>query len=309
MKNVLITGGHGFIGHHLARVFKDNGYRVTVIDNYKFRSEDNKDEYDQVLEKRLEHIGEHHFIQCAVEDFKFTEAYDLTLHLGGYPRQHETQLNIKDAIQTTWDGLNNLIRNKDKVGRLVYFSTSMVYGDFSEQTTEDAHCNPKSTYGTLRLLGETVLSNVFNDLLIIRPSAVYGPRDSSIRVVGKMIKDARNKGEIKVNGSQTELDFTYVDDVANGVYELVKRDRAGVYNVTYSAKTPYTLLDLANLIKSELGESVSIIELSHDNQFPKRSTLSIDKLTGSTGYVPRVMLQEGVKRVISDLGVSHDTLS
>lgn len=301
MKRVLVTGGHGFIGHHLVKELIDLEYDVTVIDNYKFRTPDNQTEYDSLIERRKAYIGPHHFIHTSVEDYKLEGYFDIVFHLGGYPRQHETRLNISDAIKTTGLGLSNLIKQKEQIGKLVYFSTSMVYGDFTPQTTEEAICEPLSTYGTLRLLGEELIKDNFSNALIIRPSAVYGPRDSSIRVVGKMIKDAITERKIRINGPQTELDFTFVDDVVDGTLALVQKEKTGIFNVTYSSRPPYTLFNLAQVIERELQLHVELVIRGHDNNFPLRSTLSIEKLFNETGYRPKVMLEEGIRLTIQEM--------
>ena len=97
----------------------------------------------------------------------------------------------------------------------------MVYGDFTDQVTEDAPCRPQGQYGIMKLAGEWLVRDYTRSTgmahTIIRPSAVYGPLDVEDRVIAKFMLTAMRGGVLKVNGREETLDFTYVDDAADGI--------------------------------------------------------------------------------------------
>jgi UDP-glucose 4-epimerase len=105
----------------------------------------------------------------------------------------------------------------------------MVYGDFKDDVTEDAECQPQGQYGILKLAGEWFVKDYARRTnlayTIIRPSAVYGPLDVEDRVISKFILNAMRGIPLKVNGAGETLDFTYVDDAADGIVAAALSDR------------------------------------------------------------------------------------
>ena len=97
----------------------------------------------------------------------------------------------------------------------------MVYGDFTDDVTEDAECRPQGQYGIMKLAGEWLVRDYsrrgFFDYVVIRPSAVYGELDVEDRVISKFLLTAMRGGTLKVNGAGETLDFTYVEDAADGI--------------------------------------------------------------------------------------------
>jgi nucleoside-diphosphate-sugar epimerase len=124
----------------------------------------------------------------------------------------------------------------------------MVYGDFDNDVAEDAPCNPIGQYGIMKLAGEQLVKDYHRrgafDYIIIRPSAVYGPLDVEDRVISKFILTAMRGGVIRVNGANETLDFTYVDDAADGIVAAtLSEHRNKTYNITKSHSK--TLLEAA----------------------------------------------------------------
>jgi nucleoside-diphosphate-sugar epimerase len=172
----------------------------------------------------------------------------------------------------------------------------MVYGDFDDNVTEDAICNPQGEYGILKLAGEGLVKDYNRkyglNYTIIRPSAVYGPLDLSDRVISKFLLTAMGNGELTVNGENETLDFTYVDDAATGIAQAGLSEEAEnkTYNITKSHSK--TLLAAAQLAVEIAGKG-SITITSKDDDFPSRGALDITAAVNDFGYNPKVDIEEG----------------
>jgi nucleoside-diphosphate-sugar epimerase len=135
------------------------------------------------------------------------------------------------------------------------------------------------------------------DYTIIRPSAVYGEWDVEDRVVSKFMTMAMRGETLRVKGADEVLDFTYVEDTAQGIVLAATLDRANsqIYNITRSDERQYTLKDAAELAIKIAGKG-DLIVADRDLSFPKRGRLSIMKAQRDLGYDPQVNVEEGFQR-------------
>jgi nucleoside-diphosphate-sugar epimerase len=207
------------------------------------------------------------------------------------------------------EGLINVCESAKKHGveRVVYISSSMVYGDFEDQVEEDYDCKPIGQYGIMKLTGEDIVKDYHRrgafDYAVIRPSAVYGPLDVEDRVVAKFMLGAMRGGVLRVNGAGETLDFTYVDDAADGIVAAATRimSRNSTYNITKSHSV--SLLEAAEMIVKIVGKG-SIECKDKDADFPSRGALNIDRARTILGYDPKVDVQEGFQNYFNWLNNS-----
>ena len=175
----------------------------------------------------------------------------------------------------------------------------MVYGDFTDDVTEDAICKPQGQYGIMKLAGEWLVKDyTTRDNLvhtIIRPSAVYGPLDVEDRVIAKFMLTAMRDGTLNVNGANETLDFTYVEDAADGIVasSLSNNTDNKTYNITKSHSR--TLLDAAELAVKIVGKGTINVR-GRDLDFPSRGALNIDAARRDFGFDPKVDVEEGFQR-------------
>jgi nucleoside-diphosphate-sugar epimerase len=195
------------------------------------------------------------------------------------------------------EGLLNLLENckKHKVQRFFYASSSMVYGDFKDYVTEDSICRPQGQYGIMKLAGEWLVKDYQKhgiDYTIFRPSAVYGPLDVEDRVISKFLLTAMRGGVLKVNGVNETLDFTYVDDAANGIVDAVQVDttKNKIYNITKSHSK--TLLAAAELAIKLVGKGTVDVR-DKDADFPSRGALDITAARRDFNFDPKIDIDEG----------------
>jgi nucleoside-diphosphate-sugar epimerase len=198
--------------------------------------------------------------------------------------------------------LNGAVSAKNHVQKFVYVSSSMVYGDFEDNigigVMESHDTNPIGAYGIMKLAGEWLVRDYTRKTgmmhTIIRPSAVYGPLDVEDRVVSKFLFTAMQRGIIHVNGADESLDFTYVDDAANGIANATVSENT--CNTTYNITRGHarTLKEAAQLaINIALGGSMRIND--PDSNFPSRGALNISRAQLDFGYNPQTDIEQGFR--------------
>lgn len=302
MKNILVTGGHGFIGHHVVKSLIETQYNVEVIDK-NFTYGTIEPEYlNKIICERIVYIDSaYNFKLEDIRTCRILDRYDTVIHLAQYPRQFEVSCNVEDATSVLIKGLMNIFDQLKSLRHFIFISTSMVYGDFKANVTENSPLNPKSQYGVLRLMGEHFVKNYCLNhgikYTIIRPSAVYGPRDTNIRVIGKLFNDAMNKKQLELRGGNQVLDFTHVQDLAKGIVSCVDNPNSydQIFNMTRSDANLTTIAYAALIINKLTNNVIFPKELGRDMSYPERSILSIQKARDLLNYDPKINLMEGLE--------------
>ena len=306
-RKILVTGGLGLIGHNVVQRLMAQGHEVAVTDirtNYGLVPQD---ELDYLIAERRKKIPDAriHSIDIADQDgidWMFRQYQpDTVIHLASFPRQKVVNVSPMLGSRAMSEGLLNLLEaaKNHQICKFIYISSSMVYGDFTDDVTEDAQCSPQGQYGIMKLAGEWLVRDYsrrgFFDHVIIRPSAVYGELDVEDRVISKFLLTAMRGGTLKVNGATETLDFTYVGDAADGIVAAALSTTANdqTYNITKSHS--WSLLDAANLAVKIVGRG-SVEVRDKDADFPSRGALNIDAARRDFGYDPKVDIEEGFQR-------------
>jgi UDP-glucose 4-epimerase len=302
--NILVTGGLGLIGHNVVRKLEQQGHTVVVYDNMTNYGIIPKEEIDHLMIQRRKlistpHVHENDILQGSMFDWLLPHhKIEAIIHLASFPRQKVVNADPMWGSTVMSTGLLILLEKAVKHGvrRFTYASSSMVYGDFKDDVTENAECRPQGQYGILKLAGEWLVKDYTRkhgiEHTILRPSAVYGPLDVEDRVISKFLLTAMRGETLKVNGPNETLDFTYVDDAADGFVAATLSDRAanGTYNITKSHSK--TLLSAAELAVKLAGNG-RIEVRDKDADFPSRGALNIDAARRDFGFDPKVDVDEG----------------
>lgn len=318
MRKILVTGGLGLIGHNVVRRLLDLGHEVSITDTRTNYGLVPQDELDYLMAERRAKIPEvelrTHRIDIADQSgidwlIKHYQP-DTIIHMASFPRQKVVNVNPMTGSRAMSEGLLNLLEaaKNNKVCKFIYISSSMVYGDFTDDVTEDAVCRPQGQYGIMKLAGEWLVRDYsrrgFFDHVVIRPSAVYGELDVEDRVISKFLLTAMRGGTLKVNGASETLDFTYVGDAADGIVAAALSTTANnqTYNITKSHS--WSLLDAANLAVKIVGQGTVEVR-DKDADFPSRGALNIDRARKDFGYNPKVDIEEGFQRYYNWLSTSE----
>jgi nucleoside-diphosphate-sugar epimerase len=322
MKKICIIGGAGFIGHNLAVQLRSIGHEVTCADNLmvnnlisvigntdglKFKSLNKKiiDSRLNLLEKndielKILDARDYHLVSRLLDDLK----PDIIIHLAAVSHSNRSNKDPFNTFDHSFRTLENVLdASRGQVERLIYFSSSMVYGNFTKNEVEESdECQPIGIYGTLKYCGERIIkayNQVFgSNYTIIRPSALYGERCISRRVGQIFIENAINDHEIKIGGDgEDKLDFTYIKDLCNGVQLSIEKKEAinETFNLTYGGSK--TINSLKNILLEHFPDAKITYE-KRDKLMPKRGTLSIKKAKKLLGYSPSFSTEEAYPQYI-----------
>ncbi|GAB6038239.1 SDR family oxidoreductase [Fundidesulfovibrio butyratiphilus] len=321
-RRIVLIGGAGFIGHNLALELKRRGAEVSVIDGLEVNNllslycsnytGQERDLYLSIVQNRLKLLQDAG-VPLYVEDVR--DYFRLALLLERIKPHvvvllaaiaHASKSN-KDPYSTfdhSFRTLENALdQSRGKVEQFIYFSSSMVYGNFESGTvTEESPCNPLGIYGALKFGGEKLVigyNQVFGlPYTIIRPSALYGERCISRRVGQVFIENALRGQDIVIKGDGEErLDFTYIGDMVQGVCKAIERPEARdqIFNLTYGQGR--SLNEMAAMVQSRFP-SVKVRHMERDALMPERGSLSVDKARKLLGYEPAYPLEKGYPRYI-----------
>jgi nucleoside-diphosphate-sugar epimerase len=316
-KRVALIGGAGFIGHNLALELRRLDADVHVIDSLQVNNlgafsnaigDPNKALYLHVINERMRLLNEAG-VPLHVVDARDYHALSRTL--GDINPQVIVQLaaiahanrSNKDPFSTFDHSFRTLENALDfarvrNVERFLYFSSSMVYGNFDgDAVTEDRHCEPLGIYGALKYGGERLViayNQVFQlPFCIVRPSALYGQRCVSRRVGQAFIENALRGLPLTVNGDGTDaLDFTYIGDLVQGLTLCIGHPAATnqVFNLTYGGAR--SLNQMIEIMRREFP-GVEVRYQPRDALMPERGTLSVEKARRLLGYNPEFPLDRG----------------
>ena len=224
---------------------------------------------------------------------------DIVIHVATYPNAYMVKRNVIDAtgnmITATAVVLDLCVEYN--VERIVFSSSSMVYGDFTRQAPiESDRCNPLTLYGSYKLQGER-MCEIWNrekglEYTILRPSALYGTRDMIVRVISKLAEAALTTGELRVQGPDNKLDFSWVEDVASAfaIAATDEKCKNQIFNCTRGKGRK--IIEAAEMVQARLGGK--IVTLPHDDFYPNRDTLTSDKLKNSTDWNPIMDIERGI---------------
>ena len=249
-KTILVVGSHGFIGGYVCNLLIKAGWDVIGIDSINMYKPQNWQLFLKHFEIRqktlLTGLKSFHRMDASspVEISKIISEHkpNIVLNLGGTPLADVCKQNIHEAVSSIYllnATLLQALKSSDSLDRYIYASSSMVFGDFpSFSPDENFSKNPMDPYGAIKLGGEHLIQSFHSQFdlpyTVIRPSAVYGPLDSNARVTGIFMKNAHLGQSLNVNDSFEQLDFTYVEDLAMGIFLACEKKEATnqVFNMT-----------------------------------------------------------------------------
>jgi nucleoside-diphosphate-sugar epimerase len=321
-KRVALIGGAGFIGHNLALELVRRGAKVEVIDSLQvnnllslstdYSDPFNRDLYLNIVNQRLDLLRQHG-VELHPQDARDYHAMsrilshikpNVIVHLAAVSHANRSNKDPYSTFDHSLRTLENALDvARDFCEQFVFFSSSMVYGNFKvAEVDEEQALDPIGIYGALKVGGEKIViayQQVFGlPYTIIRPSALYGARCVSRRVGQVFIENAIRGLKLKVDGDGGErLDFTYIDDLVEGVCLAVERPEARnqIFNLTYGSSRP--IGELLEITRRYFPD-VQVERVERDKLMPQRGTLSIDKARRLLGFTPKNPVDVGFPKYI-----------
>lgn len=313
-KNVLITGGAGFIGSHLVdRIIKEKAKNIIIYDNF---STGNKEFIQNKPVKIIEgDILDFNKLNSCMKNIDIVShhAAELEVFTGIENTLHDLKTNIIGTLNV----LNASLKNNIK--KLVYASSGGVYGQAQFiPETENHPLLPHWPYGVSKLAGEKYCTQYFllNNLptISLRYGIVYGPREWYGRVLTIFIKRLlEGKSPVIFGDGKQRRDFVYILDAVEANIMAIKSEKVNgmVFNV--GGGTSYSIIDLAHILIKQIGNS----ELNpiFDNPPPGKASryqpdrrrlpgelqdfiLDNSLIHKTLGYQPKTSLVEGLKKEI-----------
>jgi len=304
LEKVIVTGGAGFIGSHLAEELTNRGYSVVILDDLSSGKMENIT--DLLTRENVE------FIQGSITDVSLLhqlfQGVHYVFHLAAIPSVPRSIENPSASHQVNTTGtLNVLLSARDSgVKKVVYASSSSVYGDTGTAAKrEDMMPNPQSPYAVTKLTGE-YYCRVFQEVyrlpsICLRYFNIYGPRQDPnspyaavIPIFIRRICQV-NPPVIFGDGEQTR-DFTFIKDATEANILAAESDATGVFNIGRSESV--TINQLARLaIKLVGNNSVAPV---YDEPRPGDIRHSLANISKSRilGYNPRYSLEEGLRETV-----------
>ena len=299
---VLVTGGAGFIGAHVARHLLEAGHDVVVLDDLSGGYEEN------VPEGATFALGSVADAELVDELFRSNE-FSHVFHLAAYAAEGLShfirRFNYTNNVLGSINVLNAAVR-AETVERYVFASSIAVYGPAQTPMTEAVVPEPEDPYGIAKYAVELDLAaaqRMFGlDYTIFRPHNVYGELQNSAdpyrNVIGIFMNQVMSGRPMTVfgDGLQTRA-FTHIDDVAPVIARSIDVPEAAneVFNV--GADTPYTVLDLARAVAHAFGVDEPEIEFLPARQEVVHAFSDHAKLHRVFGEKPTVPLEEGLRRM------------
>lgn len=300
MEKVLITGGAGFIGSHLADKLIEKGHEVVVVDNLSTGSKQNLNKLAKfykadIRDKKIENIFQ-------------KEKPDVVFHFAAQINVRESVEDPKGDADVNIIGGLNILENCKKYGikKIIFSSTGgAIYGDANVLPTPENYVEyPMSPYGIAKLATEKYL-NYYNRVfgipfIALRFANVYGPRQNSKGEAGviSIFCSKLFSGQqpiINGNGMQTR-DFVYVLDVANAAILALRTEKIGVFNIGTRIET--NINDVFALIKSESRVNCNVAYGPASKGEQQRSCLDYSKVKNELGWEPKYDLKNGIKETV-----------
>ena len=301
---ILITGGAGFLGSHLAEKLLHSGNDVLVVDNFFTGNKQN-----------LTHLLSNPNLEVMRHDVTFplyvevNQIYNLACPASPVHYQYDPVQTTKTSVH---GAINMLGLAKRTRARILQASTSEVYGD------PEVHPQPESYWGKVNPIGirscydegkrcaETLFFDYHRqhqtDIKVVRIFNTYGPRmhPNDGRVVSNFIVQALKGKDITIYGDgQQTRSFCYVDDLIDAMIKMMNSEKGFTGPVNIGNPGEFTMLQLAEMVLSLSNSKSKIIYQPLPSDDPKQRQPNIDLAKDKLGWQPKVELKDGLKETIA----------
>jgi len=307
MKNYLITGGAGFIGSHLIDKLIETS-NIICVDNFN-------DYYNPLIKKNniKPHLDKNNFklYETDITDLKQLEKIfeenkiDCIINLAAQAGVRPTATQMKFYTETNINGTVNLLElaKAYNIKKFIQASSSSVYGEridvpFSEEMKVD---KPTSLYAETKAAGEQICytySHLYNiNMVCLRFFTVYGPRQRPDMAIHKFAKLISENKPIQMYGDgSTKRDYTYVDDIIQGIIASIDYNETLYEIVNLGASNTVELKYLINLIEKNLNQKAIIEQLPMQDGDVTITYANVSKAQKLLNYSPQTSIEDGIEK-------------
>ncbi len=311
MKNVLITGGAGFIGSHLVdRLLAENAWKVAVLDDFN-------NSYSPVL--KYHNIARHtdnpnfslfggDIISEKVLRGIFSDRkYDFIVHLADKSGVNPSIENPHSFEQTNIHGTLNLLEaaRKYKVKSFIFGSTAAVYGNkpalpLKEQMQTD---KPVSPYAATKAVGE-MFCHTYSHLydvrcVCLRFFSVYGARQRPGTAIYEFTRSIESGNPVTIYGDGTaQRDYVHISDVVAGIREALDYKNSGFEIINLGAGKSFKCYEIVRLLEKALERRAIIERVSHQAGEVTDTLADIKKAGEFLDFHPKIPIEAGIKNFV-----------
>ena len=316
MKNLLVTGGCGFIGSNFINYYFEKNKNINIynLDNMYYCASENN------IKENIRNNSRYKFIKgniCSYDLIWFilnNFNIDCVIH---FAAQSHVQNSFTDALQYTQDNivgthtLLEAVRKYEKIEKFIHVSTDEVYGESMIETnenkkTEESILCPTNPYAATKAGAELIAQSYYYSfkipIIITRGNNVYGPNQYPEKLIPKFIKLLNEDQKVTIQGSGDNVRaFLHVDDVCEAFELIFEKGKIGeIYNIGSDEDSEYTVLDIAKILIEKIKKSSNydnFIEYIADRPFnDKRYYISNQKVK-DLGWKIKVDFFEGIKKL------------
>ncbi|GAB3890783.1 GDP-mannose 4,6-dehydratase [Larkinella knui] len=307
---ILVTGGAGFIGTHLTKRLLDEGHIVLAVDNFCSN-------YDPELKRRnvanFKNQPGYYLFEGDIRESHFlhllfgTYPVDAVIHLAGLAGVRPSLQKPAAYFDTNVTGTVTLLQTMQdfKVDKMVFASSSSVYGERNETPFRESDLieGLASPYAISKRTGEMVIQNAHQlyglNAYCLRFFTVYGPNQRPDMAISSFIRRLFAGERIQLFGTgQSVRDYTYVNDIVAGIVRAVERV-SGFEIINLGSGRPIALIDLVRHLEYFTGRKARIEYRPDQLGDVSRTFADLSKAAQLLGYQPRVLLEEGLQRMVN----------
>lgn len=294
-KNVLITGGAGFVGSHLAEALLERGANITILDNFAI-----------TLDNNIAHLRER--VRLIDHDvtgggLKF-QRYDCIYHLAALAAPNQCEKYPTDAFRVNVQGTFNIFKSAvaSGVGKVVFPSSALIYGTNPKyipidekhpiSATENVYCITKK-------LGEDLCRSFEEEhslpITVLRLFNTFGPRQTPDYLIPTIIRQAMDNGVVELWSDKPTRDFNFVHNTISALIAVGESDLGGdIYNV--GSGEEISIREIAETISSEFDAKLNFLNKEVIGSIHLRCDNS--RMKEVFGWRPSVSFREGLARTI-----------
>jgi len=295
-KNVLITGGAGFLGSHLCEKILETGGEVAVLDSMDSGRMSNLQHIQERIHIFSGDMADEHLVQTA------GKGRNIVVHLAipiAVRQQKFTLHHLETATKGFFNILNLCLKEK---ALLIHISSVAVYGNPKYTPVDEEHpLEPETMYGAVKLAEEYYCRTLHKTsglkYVILRVSDIYGPRNTPLSTPILFLRNAMENRPLTVFGQGTQgRTYTYVSDFVEAVLLAMENETAQGCTMNISSREFVSMLELAETVNLVMGGTCQVI---HDPTVPadlRKLDIEIKKARSILGFAPKVGLAEGLRK-------------
>jgi nucleoside-diphosphate-sugar epimerase len=307
LKNILVTGGAGYVGSGLLRELLSENYNVTCVDNLMFGGESLLD---------IWHNNNFTFIKCDINDWNAfdnilqTNQFDAVIHLAAIVGDPACSMNSDLALQTNWKSTKWLLDKSIEIGikKFIFSSTCSNYGKMDNSDSyvdEESNLSPVSLYAELKVKFENYMLTEIKKHADFCPtslrfSTVYGlsPRMRFDLTVNEFTKDLALGKELTIFGEKFWRPYCHVKDFSNAFITVLRAENIkvayNVFNVGDTSENYTKQMIVDEIIKVIPEAKINYVEKNED---PRDYRVNSDKIKRELGFKITMRVIDGIEEV------------